>query len=78
MTSPHPATGRCDHCGALVPPDGLRDIEQAAEWLNIPKSTLRDYVSARSVPFTFVGRHARFAQHHLDAIVAAGEQQVIR
>lgn len=57
--------------------DGLRDRFQAAEWLNIPPTTLRDMVTARSVPFTFVGRHVRFAQHHLDAIVAAGEQPVV-
>lgn len=56
--------------------DGLRDIKAAARWLNIPLNTLRKQVTARQVPFTRVGRHVRFAQHHLDAIVAAGEQSV--
>lgn len=58
--------------------EGLRDIEQAAAWLGISKRTLQEYVTARTVPFTWVGRHVRFAQHHLDAIVAAGEQPVIQ
>lgn len=56
--------------------DGLRDIKAAAEWLNVPWTTLRDMVTARAVPFTWIGKHARFAQHHLDAIVAAGEEPV--
>lgn len=56
--------------------DGLRDIDEAAEWLNIPRTTLRDMVTARRVPHTRVGRHVRFAQHHLDAIVADGEEPV--
>ncbi len=57
--------------------EGLRNIEQAAAWLGISKRTLQEYVTARSVPFTWIGRNVRFAQHHLDAIVAAGETQVI-
>jgi excisionase family DNA binding protein len=57
--------------------DGLRNIEQAAEYLNISKSTLRDMVTAHKVPHTRVGRHVRFAQHHLDAIVAAGERPAV-
>lgn len=57
--------------------EGLRNIEQAAEYLNISKSTLRDMVTAHRVPHTRVGRHVRFAQHHLDAIIAAGEQPAI-
>lgn len=58
-------------------PDGLRNIEEAAEWLRLTPKTLELYVQRRSVPFTFVGKHVRFAQHHLDAIVAAGEQPVV-
>jgi hypothetical protein len=66
----------------------LRNITEAAEWLGISPKTLQDWVSARRVPFTTLasrtadGRPAtrlvRFAQHHLDAIVAAGEQQPIQ
>lgn len=56
---------------------GLRDIEAAAVWLNIPKKTLQAYVTARSVPFTKIGKHVRFSQEHLDAIVAAGFQPTI-
>lgn len=55
----------------------LLDIEAAALWLNIPKATLAALVTARKVPFTRPGgsKHIRFAQEHLDAIVAAGEEQ---
>lgn len=56
--------------------EGLRNIKDAAAWLDIPPKTLQGYVTARTVPFTFVGKHVRFSQAHLDAIVAAGEQPV--
>lgn len=52
----------------------LKNVIEAAEWLGIPKASLQAMVSGRTVPFTFVGKHVRFAQEHLDAIVAAGEQ----
>lgn len=54
----------------------LRDVEQAAAWLGITKKSLYAMTAARSVPFTKVGKHVRFTQDHLDAIVAAGEQPV--
>lgn len=53
----------------------LRDIKAAAEWLGISPRTLEQYVSARTVPFTKVGRLIRFSDEHLHAIVAAGEQR---
>lgn len=57
--------------------DGLLDMREAAEWLGISWETLRKKVKARQVPFTkILGTQIRFAQHHLDAIVAAGEQPV--
>jgi excisionase family DNA binding protein len=56
----------------------LRDVEQAAAWLGIPKNALYAMTAARSVPFTKVGKHVRFSQAHLDAIVAAGEQPVVK
>lgn len=55
----------------------LLDIDQAAEVLNIPAGALRHAVSARTVPHTRIGKHVRFAEHHLKAIVAAGEQPAI-
>jgi excisionase family DNA binding protein len=55
--------------------DGLRNVEEAALWLGIPKKTLQNLVTARQVPFTRPAktRHIRFSQAHLDAIVAMGE-----
>lgn len=58
--------------------DGLRNVEQAAAYLGIPKKSLYAMTAARSVPFTKFGRHIRFSQEHLDAIVAAGEQPTIQ
>lgn len=60
------------------PINGLVGTRAAAEWLDIPFTTLRDMVTARRVPFTKVGKHVRFGQHHLDAIVAAGEESVAK
>ncbi|WP_251153843.1 helix-turn-helix domain-containing protein [Cellulosimicrobium sp. Marseille-Q4280] len=55
----------------------LLTIPEAAEALNIPEGSLRKQVSGRKVPFTRLGKHVRFAAHHLAAIVAAGEQEVL-
>jgi excisionase family DNA binding protein len=55
----------------------LRNVDQAAKYLGISTKTLYAYTAARAVPFTKVGRHIRFSQEHLDAIVAAGEQPVV-
>ncbi len=52
----------------------LLTIEQAARRLNVPRSWLRDRVTARQVPHTRLGRHVRFAPGHLAQIIAAGEQ----
>lgn len=57
-------------------PEGLVGIPAAARWLNVPEGWLRKKVSSREVPFTFVGKHARFSADHLAQIVAEGEQQV--
>jgi excisionase family DNA binding protein len=56
--------------------DGLYTMAEAAQWLKIGYSTLEKLVARRRVPFTRpTGPKGptRFAQHHLDAIVAAGE-----
>lgn len=55
---------------------GLRNMHEAADWLGISWETLRKMASARQVPCTKIGAQIRFTQAHLDAIVAAGEQQV--
>jgi predicted site-specific integrase-resolvase len=64
---------------------GLMKIQDAAEWLGVSDRTLSEWVTARRVPFTTLAscdeggrpstRTVRFAQHHLDAIVAMGEQR---
>ena len=57
-------------------PDRLVDIAGAAAWLNVPASWVRDKVSARAIPFTKVGRHARFTADHLREIIESGEVPV--
>jgi excisionase family DNA binding protein len=42
----------------------------------VPEGWLRKKVSAGEIPFTRPGRHVRFTDEHLEAIVANGEQGV--
>lgn len=58
--------------------EDLLDIAGAAIKLNVPKSWLEDKVKARAVPFTKLGKHVRFAEHHLKQIVANGEEPVAK
>ncbi len=53
----------------------LYTIDEAAEALNVPRSWLRDKVTADAVPHTRLGRHVRFTEAHLAQIVAAGERR---
>lgn len=55
--------------------NALLDITAAAQVLGVPRVWLRNAVTARTVPFTKIGRHVRFTEHHLAAIIAAGEQR---
>ncbi|HEU0130946.1 MAG TPA: helix-turn-helix domain-containing protein [Mycobacteriales bacterium] len=55
----------------------LFTIAEAAAYLNIPTTTLRDKVTRRAVPFTRIGRHVRFTPDHIAAIIAAGETTVL-
>lgn len=56
--------------------DKLLDIDGLAEYLGVPRTWVRDQVTARAIPFTRIGRHTRFTQEHIDQIIAAGEQKV--
>lgn len=67
--------------GATIPdclPDRdasrLLTVQQAAAQLNVPVSWLRGRVANRAVACTRLGRHVRFTQAQLAAIVAAAEQ----
>ncbi len=52
----------------------LYTIVEAAEALNVPRTWLRDKVTAGAVPHTRLGRHVRFTEEHLAQIVAVGER----
>lgn len=54
-------------------PDRLWSITEAADLLAVPRSWLRDKVTARAVPHARLGRHVRFTAEHLRCIIAAGE-----
>jgi excisionase family DNA binding protein len=53
----------------------LLTFADAAAILNVPESWLRKKAAAREVPFTRLGRHVRFTDDHLRAIVEQGEQR---
>lgn len=67
---------------SVVPPspevDHLLSIAEAADYLNVPESWLREKVTARKVPFARIGRHVRFTIVHLREIVTAGDQPVLK
>ena len=52
----------------------LHTPAQAAQVLNVPESWLRKKAASRLIPCTFVGKHLRFSDADLAAIVAAGER----
>jgi excisionase family DNA binding protein len=54
-------------------PECLLTIDEAARRLNVPRSWLRDRVTAGQVPHTRLGRHVRFAPEHLAQIISEGE-----
>ena len=53
----------------------MYSITEAAEVLNVPVSWLRRQVTAREIPHARLGRHIRFTEAHLAAIVAEGERR---
>lgn len=57
--------------------DPLLDIDEAAVRLKLTPGALRKYVAERKVPHTRIGKHVRFSEDHIAAIIAAGEQPVI-
>lgn len=50
---------------------------EAAEMLQVRESWLRKKASARAVPCTFIGKHLRFSDQDIDAIIAAGAKRPI-
>lgn len=71
----HRFTTAGSHIVRADPPAAvLMTIDEAAEALRVPRSWLRDRVSARLVPHTRLGRHVRFTPAHLAQIIASGEE----
>ena len=53
----------------------LRNYDQAAAWLGVPKSWLENKVQAGEVPHVRIGKHVRFTQAQLDEFVAWNERR---
>lgn len=58
--------------------DRLYDKAELAAWLSVPESWVRDAITARRIPITWVGKHARFSEDDRKAIVAAGKEPAAR
>jgi excisionase family DNA binding protein len=52
----------------------LLNLDEAADYLNVPKRWLGDAVRARTVRCTRIGKHIRFTHEHIQAIIRDGEQ----
>jgi excisionase family DNA binding protein len=52
----------------------VRTPAEAAELLTVRESWLRRQAGQQRIPCTFLGRHLRFSDRDLDAIVAAGSR----
>lgn len=52
----------------------LLDIAGLAEVLNVPVGWVEKAVTARSIPITWIGKHARFSAEDVAAIIAAGKE----
>lgn len=59
---------------AVEMPPPLLDIAGLAVHLGVPRTWVRDAVTARSIPITWIGRHARFSAEDVAAIIAAGHE----
>jgi len=59
---------------AEMPPP-LLDIDGLAALLCVPRSWVRDAVTARTIPITWIGRHARFSADDVAEIIAAGRER---
>ncbi|MEV5706044.1 helix-turn-helix domain-containing protein [Actinoallomurus sp. NPDC052274] len=51
---------------------------EAAELLKVPESWLRKKAAARAIPCTFLGKHLRFSDDDLEAIIRSGSRPPVR
>ncbi len=54
----------------------LYSIPELAEILNVPEEWVRKAVTARRIPFCYVGRHVRFSEEDLQAILDMGRRHL--
>ncbi|MEU5991204.1 helix-turn-helix domain-containing protein [Spirillospora sp. NPDC047418] len=50
---------------------------EAAALLQVRESWLRKKASARAIPCTFIGKHLRFSDQDITAIITAGAKQPV-
>jgi excisionase family DNA binding protein len=58
----------------VTAPNRLLDLDEAAEYLNVPKSWLGQAVRENRVRCTRIGKYVRFTPEHIQEIIAAGEK----
>jgi hypothetical protein len=55
----------------------LHTVAEAAGILKVRESWLKTKASARMIPCTFIGKHLRFSDDDIAAIMRAGAQQPV-
>lgn len=56
-------------------PGRLYTPSEAAEMLKVRESWLRKKATARVIPCTFLGKHLRFSDEDINAIITAGQRR---
>jgi hypothetical protein len=56
----------------------LHTVAETAEILKVPESWLKVKATARVIPCTFIGKHLRFSDQDISAIIAAGARPALR
>jgi excisionase family DNA binding protein len=55
----------------------LLDIDGLADYLGVPRTWVRDMVTARQIPFRKIGRHVRFHPDDVAEIEKAAKQPAL-
>ncbi|MFD0883129.1 helix-turn-helix domain-containing protein [Streptosporangium algeriense] len=57
--------------------ESLLTFREAAQRLNVPESWLREKVAKRQVQHTRLGKHVRFTEKDIEAIIQAAQQPAV-
>lgn len=59
----------------MAQPAQLYTPAEAAKMLKVRESWLRKKATARVIPCTFLGKHLRFSDEDIEAIITAGQRR---